>query len=64
VLEQHGLAVTEALWQLDEATTAAWKAWVEPTYDEWRLADRIDRGWDAASRLGRRLIRLAGRSPP
>jgi hypothetical protein len=26
VLEEHGLAVTEALWKLDEATTAAWKA--------------------------------------
>jgi hypothetical protein len=64
VLEQHGLAVTDALRQLDEATRRPGRLWVEPTDDEWRLADRIDRGWDAASRLGRRLIRLADRSPP
>jgi hypothetical protein len=56
VLEQHGPAVTEALRQLDQATTAAWQALnpVEPTDDEWRLVERatgMDRGWDAAYRL-------------
>ena len=56
VLEQHGPAVTEALRQLDQATTAAWQALhpVAPTDDEWRLVERatgIDRGWDAAYRL-------------
>jgi hypothetical protein len=36
VLEQHGPAVTQALRQLDQATTAAWQALnpVEPTDDE------------------------------
>ena len=56
VLEQHGPAVTEALRQLDQATTAAREALdlVQPTEDEWRLVERttgIDRGWDAAYRL-------------
>jgi hypothetical protein len=56
VLEQHGPAVTQALRQLDQATTAARKALelVEPTEDEWRLVERstgIDRGWEAAYRL-------------
>lgn len=56
VLEQHGPAVTEALRQLDQATTAAWQALgpVEPTEDELRLVERatgIDRGWQAAYRL-------------
>jgi hypothetical protein len=56
VLEQHGAAVTEALRQLDQATTAAWQALdpVEPTEDEVRLVERatgIDRGWEAAYRL-------------
>ena len=56
VLEQHGPAVTEALRQLDQATTAAREALdpVQPTADEWRLVERatgIDRGWDAAYRL-------------
>jgi hypothetical protein len=56
VLEQHGPAVTEALRQLDQATTAAQEALdpAEPTQDEWRLVERttgIDRGWDAAYRL-------------
>ena len=56
VLEQHGPAVSEALRQLDQATTAAREALdpVHPTQDEWRLVERttgIDRGWDAAHRL-------------
>jgi hypothetical protein len=56
VLEQHGPVVTEALRQLDQATTAAWNAvrLVEPTDDEWRFVQRatgIDRGWEAAYRL-------------
>jgi hypothetical protein len=56
VLEQHGPVVTEALRQLDQATTAAWNAVspVEPTDDEWRLVQRatgIHRGWEAAYRL-------------
>jgi len=56
VLEQHGPAVTEALRQLDQATTAAREALdpAEPTEDEWRLVEHItgiDRGWDAAYRL-------------
>jgi hypothetical protein len=55
-LEQHGPVVTEALRQLDQATTAAWNAVspVEPTDDEWRLVQRatgIHRGWEAAYRL-------------
>jgi hypothetical protein len=56
VLEQHGPVVTEALRQLDQATTAAWDAvrLVGPTDDEWRFLQRatgIDRGWEAAYRL-------------
>jgi hypothetical protein len=56
VLEQHGPVVTEALRQLDQATTAAWNAVssVAPTDDEWRLVQRatgIHRGWEAAYRL-------------
>jgi hypothetical protein len=56
VLEQHGPAVTKALRQLDQATTAAWQALhpVEPTEDEWSLVERatgLDRGWNAAYRL-------------
>jgi hypothetical protein len=56
VLEIQGPAVTEALRQLDRATTVAWKAvnMVEVTDDEWQLVKRaigIDRGWDAAYRL-------------
>ena len=56
VLEIHGPVVTEALRQLDRATTVAWKAvnLVETTDDEWQLVKRaigIERGWDAAYRL-------------
>jgi hypothetical protein len=56
VLEQHGSAVTDALRQLDQATTAARQALqpLEPTEDEWRLVEHaigMDRGWDAAYRL-------------
>ena len=56
VLEQYSPAVTDALRQLDQATTAARQALqpLEPTEDEWRLVDHatgIDRGWDAAHRL-------------
>ena len=56
VLETYGPAVTEALRQLDRATTVAWKAvsLVEVTDDEWQLVKRaigIDRGWEAAYRL-------------
>jgi len=56
VLEIHGPVVTEALRQLDRATTVAWKAvnLVEMTDDEWQLVKRaigIERGWDAAYRL-------------
>jgi hypothetical protein len=55
VLEQHGPAVTEALRQLDQATTAARTALdpAQPTEDEWRPVERatgINRGWDAAYR--------------
>jgi hypothetical protein len=55
-LEQHGPVVTQALRQLDQATTAAWDAVrsAEPTGDEWRLVQRatgISRGWEAAYRL-------------
>jgi hypothetical protein len=56
VLETYGPAVTEALRQLDRATTVAWKAvnLVEVTDEEWQLVKRavgIDRGWEAAYRL-------------
>ena len=56
VLETHGPVVTEALRQLDRATTVAWKAvsLVEVTDEEWQLVKRaigIDRGWNAAYQL-------------
>jgi hypothetical protein len=56
VLEQNGPLVTQALRQLDQATTAAWNAVspLEPTEHEWRLVQRatgIHRGWEAAYRL-------------
>ena len=56
VLETYGPAVTEALRQLDRATTVAWKAvsLAEVTDEEWQLVKRaigIDRGWDAVYRL-------------
>jgi hypothetical protein len=56
VLDTYGPAVTEALRQLDRATTVAWKAvnLVEVTDEEWQLVKRaigIDRGWEAAYRL-------------
>ena len=56
VVETHGPAVTEALRQLDRATTVAWKAvhLAEVTDDEWQLVKHamgIGRGWDAAYRL-------------
>ena len=55
-LELHGPAVTNALWRLDQATTAAWNAVnpVDPTQDEWRLVEHavgIERGWNAAYQL-------------
>jgi hypothetical protein len=42
VLETYGPAVTEALRQLDQATTVAWKAMslVEGTDEEWQLVKR------------------------
>jgi hypothetical protein len=42
VLETYGPAVTEALRQLDQATTVAWKAMslVEVTDEEWQLVKR------------------------
>jgi hypothetical protein len=56
VLETYGPVVTEALQQLDRATTVAWKAvnLAEVTDDEWQLVKHaigIDRGWEAAYRL-------------
>lgn len=56
LLGTHGPVVIDALWQLDRATTAAWKAvnMAGATEDEWRLvqcAVGIERGWDAAHRL-------------
>jgi hypothetical protein len=67
-LEQHGPLVTEALRQLDRATTLAWKAvnLVEATDDEWRFVKQaigIDRGWNAAYRLVSSLD-LPGQEPP
>jgi hypothetical protein len=55
-LEQHGPVVTEALRQLDQATTAAWNVVrsKKASDDEWRLVQRatgISRGWEAAYRL-------------
>jgi hypothetical protein len=69
VLETQGPVVTEALRQLDRATTVAWKAvhLVEMTDDEWRLVKRvigIDRGWDAAYRLVSTLDLPGQDSPP
>ena len=68
VLETYGPAVTEALRQLDRATTVAWKAvsLAEVTDEEWQLVKRaigIDRGWDAAYRLVSTLD-LPGQEPP
>ena len=56
VLEIQGPAITEALRQLDRATTMAWKAMhmLGGTDDEWELVKReigIERGWDAAYQL-------------
>jgi hypothetical protein len=56
VLEIQGPAITEALRQLDRATTMAWKAvnMLGVTDEEWELVKReigIDRGWDAAYQL-------------
>lgn len=55
-LEQHGPVVTQALRQLDQATTAAWNAVrsKKASDEEWRLVQRatgISRGWEAAYRL-------------
>jgi hypothetical protein len=67
-LERHGPLVTEALRQLDRATTLAWNAvnLVEATDDEWRFVKRaigIDRGWNAAYQLVSTLD-LPGQEPP
>jgi hypothetical protein len=56
VLEIQGPAITEALQQLDRATTMAWKAvnMLGVTDDEWELVKRelgIARAWDAAYQL-------------
>ena len=56
VLEIQGPAITEALRQLDRATTMAWKAMdmLGATDEEWGLVKReigIERGWDAADEL-------------
>ena len=56
VLEIQGPAITEALRQLDRATTMAWKAvnMLGVTDDEWGHVKRelgIERGWDAAYQL-------------
>ena len=56
VLEIQGPAITEALRQLDRATTMAWKAvnMLGVTDEEWGLIKRelgIERGWDAAYQL-------------
>ena len=56
VLEIQGPAITEALRQLDRATTMAWKAvnMLGVTDDEWELVQReigIERGWEAAYQL-------------
>jgi hypothetical protein len=55
-LEIQGPAITEALRQLDRATTMAWKAvnMLGVTDEEWELIKReigIERGWDAAYQL-------------
>jgi hypothetical protein len=67
-LEIHAPVVTEALRQLDRATTLAWKAvnLVEATDDEWQFvkyAIGIDRGWNAAYPLVSTLD-LHGQKPP
>ena len=56
VLEIQGPAITEALRQLDRATTMAWKAvnMLGVTDEEWELVKRelgIARAWDAAYQL-------------
>jgi hypothetical protein len=56
VLEIQGPAITDALRQLDRATTMAWKAvnMLGVTDEEWELVKReigIERGWDAAYQL-------------
>jgi hypothetical protein len=56
VLEIQGPAITEALRQLDRATTMAWKAvnMLGVTDEEWVHVKRelgIDRGWEAAYQL-------------
>jgi hypothetical protein len=56
VLEIQGPAITEALRQLDRATTKAWEAvnMLGVTDDEWGLVKReigLERGWDAAYHL-------------
>jgi hypothetical protein len=56
VLEIQGPAITEALRQLDRATTMAWKAvnMLGVSDEEWELVKRelgIERGWDAAYQL-------------
>jgi hypothetical protein len=56
VLEIQGPAITDALRQLDRATTMAWKAvhMLGVTDDEWELVKReigIERGWNAAYEL-------------
>jgi hypothetical protein len=68
MLERHGPLVTEALRQLDRATTTAWNAvnLVEATDDEWRFVKHaigIDRGWDAAYQLVSTLD-VPGQEPP
>jgi hypothetical protein len=68
VLETYGPVITEALRQLDRATTVAWKAvnLAEVTDDEWQLVKHaigIDRGWDPAYRLVSSLD-LAGQDIP
>ena len=56
VLEIQDPAITEALRQLDRATTLAWKAvdMLGVTDEEWELVKReigIERGWNAAYQL-------------
>ena len=68
MLERYGPLVTEALRQLDRATTLAWKAvsLVEATDGEWRFVKHaigIDRGWNAAYQLVSTLD-LPGQEPP
>jgi hypothetical protein len=68
VLEIQGPAITEALRQLDRATTLAWKAvnMLGVTDDEWELVKRdlgIARAWDAAYQLVS-TFDLPGMQPP